>query len=83
MQSKHRAVVALLVVGSAFALAVAARAATLEGRAILPAATFAPGPVSGTAIGGPAINPFSTGRNPALPDYDDFIVVRTGSLKNG
>ena len=26
--------------------------------------------------------PFSTGRNPALPDYDDFIVVRTGSLKN-
>ena len=25
--------------------------------------------------------PFSTGRNPALPDYDDFIVVRTGSLK--
>jgi hypothetical protein len=26
--------------------------------------------------------PFSTGRNQALPDYDDFIVVRTGSLKN-
>jgi hypothetical protein len=25
--------------------------------------------------------PFSTGRNPALPDYDDFIVVRTASLK--
>jgi len=27
--------------------------------------------------------PFSTGRNPLLPDYEDFIVVRTGSLKNG
>ena len=26
--------------------------------------------------------PFSTGRNPLLPDYNDFIVVRTGSLKN-
>jgi hypothetical protein len=26
--------------------------------------------------------PFSTGRNPQLPDYDDFIVVRTGSLKD-
>jgi hypothetical protein len=26
--------------------------------------------------------PFSTGRNPALPDYDDFIVVRTGALKS-
>jgi hypothetical protein len=26
--------------------------------------------------------PFSTGRNPTLPDYNDFIVVRTGSLKN-
>jgi hypothetical protein len=27
--------------------------------------------------------PFSIGRNPLLPDYNDFIVVRTGSLKNG
>jgi hypothetical protein len=27
--------------------------------------------------------PFSTGRNPALPDYNDFIVVRTDALKNG
>jgi hypothetical protein len=26
--------------------------------------------------------PFSTGRNPNLPDYNDFIVVRSGSLKN-
>jgi hypothetical protein len=26
--------------------------------------------------------PFSTGRNPALPDYEDFIVVRTGPLKD-
>jgi hypothetical protein len=26
--------------------------------------------------------PFSTGRNPILPDDNDFIVVRTGSLKN-
>jgi hypothetical protein len=25
--------------------------------------------------------PFSTGRNAALPDYDDFIVVRTDALK--
>jgi hypothetical protein len=27
--------------------------------------------------------PFSDGRNASLPDYNDFIVVRTGSLKNG
>jgi hypothetical protein len=26
--------------------------------------------------------PFSTGRNPALPDDEEFIIVRTGSLKN-
>jgi hypothetical protein len=26
--------------------------------------------------------PFSTGRNASVPDYDDFIVVRTGSLKS-
>ena len=26
--------------------------------------------------------PFSTGRNPGIPDDNDFIVVRTGSLKN-
>jgi hypothetical protein len=26
--------------------------------------------------------PFSTGRNPSLPDYNDFIVVRTGPLKH-
>jgi hypothetical protein len=25
--------------------------------------------------------PFSLGRNPLLPDYEDFIIVRTGSLK--
>ncbi len=24
--------------------------------------------------------PFSTGRNPGLPDYNDFIVVRTAPL---
>lgn len=24
--------------------------------------------------------PFSTGRNPALPDYDDFVIVRTEAL---
>jgi hypothetical protein len=27
--------------------------------------------------------PFSAGRNPLLPDYNDFIVVRTGALTNG
>ena len=26
--------------------------------------------------------PFSTGRNPGLPDDEDFIVIRTGSLKH-
>jgi len=25
--------------------------------------------------------PFSTGRNPALPDDEEFVIVRTGSLK--
>jgi hypothetical protein len=25
--------------------------------------------------------PFSTGRNAQLPDYDDFIIVRTGAFK--
>jgi len=60
MQSKHRALAALLVVVSALVLTAAAAAATLEGRAILPAATFAPGPVSGTAIGGPTINGIPT-----------------------
>jgi glycerophosphoryl diester phosphodiesterase len=32
----------------------------LEGRAVLPAATFAPGPPSGAAIGGPLINGIPT-----------------------
>ena len=27
--------------------------------------------------------PFSTGRNPTLPDYEDFIVVRTPALGEG
>jgi hypothetical protein len=27
--------------------------------------------------------PFSIGRNPALPDYDDFVVVRTGPFGKG
>jgi glycerophosphoryl diester phosphodiesterase len=26
--------------------------------------------------------PFSTGRNPALPDYDDFIVIRVHPLSS-
>src|SRR5262249_11068906 len=60
MHVKHRAGLAALAIGVVLALSTAAAAATLEGRAILPAATFAPGPVSGTAIGGPVINGIPT-----------------------
>ena len=61
MQATHKAAVGLLALAVTLGLAGTATAEpTLEGRAILPAATFAPGPVSGTAIGGPAINGIPT-----------------------
>jgi hypothetical protein len=57
----------VVLVTAALALAVGLQSAgaavqqpVLEGRAILPAATFAQGPVSGTAIGGPVINGITT-----------------------
>jgi hypothetical protein len=60
MQTKHRGLTTLLAAGLALTASATAGAATFEGRAILPAATFAPGPVSGTAIGGPLINGIPT-----------------------
>jgi len=61
MQATHKAAVGLLALAVTLGLAGTATAEpTLEERAILPAATFAPGPVSGTAIGGPVINGIPT-----------------------
>lgn len=45
--------------GAAAGPAAAAPAATLEGRAVMPAATFAPGPTSGTLLGTSPINGFT------------------------
>jgi hypothetical protein len=50
----------VLAAGATVTAAAAPQRPVLEGRAVLPAATFAPGPVSGTAIGGPVINGIPT-----------------------
>jgi hypothetical protein len=53
------AVAALLMVGAAVAAAAPQPRPVLEGRALLPAATYAPGPFSGTLLGSSPINGIS------------------------